>query len=215
MTAQSNIPYLTTEFINRGKHYRRTSQFEALVSTSSPYSTMELSIYKYLYPKEYETDDESEHDYSTILNPHKNYSICSFKHITSNYYLTNESRKIPITSKFYIIKDTNEHPPDIILGTDTLFDPTIFDSITSEGMHLSDINKTLIHYSYIIKTPNPSLSLIYNQLSPQKAKVRSSPTSPFHHQGYRIQTTDENRDQRSPNHLNTSGTFTVGQPNLK
>ncbi len=203
MTAQGNTPYATMEFSDIGTYYKRTSTREALIATSCPYSTMELSTYKCLYPQEYETDDEAEHDYTLIVNPNKNYTLLSQKHIQASYYLTNESEKILLTSKFYIIEDTNHQAPDIILGTDTLFNPNLISSITPEGLRLADTNQTLIHFSYIIKTPTPTRSMIYNLLSSEKAKVRSSPTSPFVHQGYKLEhpPTDENRDQRSPNHL--------------
>ena len=194
MTAQNNIPYLPMEFKNIGKYHRRKSIHLALVATSASHSSMELSTYKELYPTQCEFDDETEHNYSTITNPNKEYTLISHKRITTTYYLRNETNKILQSSKFYIIQDTNQEAPKIIIGSDTLFDPALFSSITAEGILLADTNQTLIPFSYIIKTPTPSRSMIYSLLSPERARVRTTPTRPFQHQGYQLEfpTTDEN-----------------------
>ena len=201
MTAQNNIPHVTMEFEDTGTYHRRYSTHQALIATSSPYSTMELSTYKGLYPREHETDDETEHNYTTITNPNKNYTLISYKHIKATYYLRNETDKILQSSKFYIIQDTNYEAPEITIGSDTLFDPALISSITARGINLADTYQTLIPYSYIIKTPTPTRSMIYSLLSPVRARVRSTPTRPFHHQTYQLQspTTDENQDQRLHN----------------
>ena len=202
MTAQGYTPYVTMKFIDIGTYFSRTSTREALVATSCPHSTMELSTYKSLYPKQYEADDENDHDYTLIVNPSKNYTLLSQKYIKTNYYLTTETKEVPFSSKFYIIQDTNQDSPDITLGTDTLFNPNLISSLTPKGLRLADSDHTLIHYSYIIKTPTPTRSMIYNLLSSERARVRSSPTSPFMHQRYQLEhpSTDEKRTQRSPNH---------------
>ncbi len=125
------------EFEDTGTYHRRYSTHQALIATSSPYSTMELSTYKGLYPREYEIDDETEHDYSTITNPNKDYTLISHKYIKATYYLRSETSKILQSSKFYIIQDTNYEAPEITIGSDTLFDPALISSITARGINLA------------------------------------------------------------------------------
>ena len=225
MNSHGLIPYLNLTFHDEQKHCWRSNQRIALISTSSSQSTMELSTYKTLFPEHYTRDDESDHNYSILTNPHKSYSVIAHKLIECTFYVTTDkTTELPIKTKIYIISDSNKQPPDIVIGTNILLDKSLITSLTSDGIRMNDKNQTLIPYYYISRTSNPLRSISYRMLSPDKAKVRTIPTVPYNHQNFQIAphhsvtigTTDEQLEQiASPNHRPTSPReFQYGRTNL-
>lgn len=182
MAAQANIPYLTLTFNNAPMHAWQTNQIAALVSTSSPHSTMELSTLKQIFPHHSLPTTQLENIHKLLNHPLKAYSIISAGSLNCTFYLTNEHKQTPITTDFHIINDPGNDRPDIVLGSNCLFDKSQISHLTADGIHLNDSQNTLIPYSHITRTLNPIISLNYQMLSPHKAKVRTTRTQPFHHQ---------------------------------
>lgn len=224
MRSHGRIPYLSLEFRDEQKQCKQANQRLALVATSSSQSTMEMSTYKSLFPNHSLLDDHADHNYEALTNPQKDYSLIATKLIECPFYVSDQDTEVSLKTKFYIISDVHKSAPDIVLGTNFLLDQSLVNSLTSNGIRMSDKNLTFIPYSYIARTTNPNRSITHQMLSPYKAKVRTIPTNPFHHQNFQLTThnstvedvTDERQEQiASPNtQLSPQREHQYGRTNL-
>ena len=222
MATHGLTPYVTLTFRDAQEHYLRTNQRIALISTSSPQSTMEESTYKNLFPSDYAADEDTIPSPLVLNDPHKEYSLISRKLFQCNLYMNSQNAEIPLQTKFHIISDPNRRPPDIVLGADFLFDPNHVNSLTPNGIRMAD--DSLIPYQYITKTLSPKRSITYRMQSPTTAKIRTLPVNPFHHQSPQtiqdspLELTPEQTGQESttsPNHRQQSlGEYLYGRTNL-
>ena len=222
MATHGLTPYVTLTFRDTQDHYQRTNQRIALISTSSPQSTMEESTYKNLFPTYYAADEDPIPSPLVLNDPHKEYTLISRKLFQCNFYMSTQNTEIPIQTKFHIISDPNRRPPDIVLGADILLDPLYVNSLTPNGIRMAD--DSLVPYQYITKTLSPKRSISYRMNSPTSAKIRTLPVNPFHHQAPQtrfqnpIESPTDHTEQEStasPNHQSQSpDQYHYGRTNL-